>query len=106
MATTLDFITYVCEQLDGCGSIRNRKMFGEYMVYVNDKPLFTVCDNCVYVKMLPALGELLADAPRGCPYDGAKECYIVDADDRELLQKVVSIAEPIIPLPKNRAPKK
>ena len=44
MATTINFINYVCEQLKGVGVIRYRKMFGEYMVYVNDKPIIIVCD--------------------------------------------------------------
>ena len=38
MATTKDYIEYVCERLHGAGGLRYRKMFGEYMVYVNDKP--------------------------------------------------------------------
>ena len=36
MATTKDYIEYVCERLHGAGGLRYRKMFGEYMVYVND----------------------------------------------------------------------
>ena len=39
MSTSLDFIEYVCEQIAGVGPIRYRKMFGEYMVYVNNKPI-------------------------------------------------------------------
>ena len=39
MATTKDYIEYVCERLHGAGGLRYRKMFGEYMVYVNDKPV-------------------------------------------------------------------
>jgi len=35
MATKLDFIEYVCGQIDGIGAIRHKKMFGEYMVYAN-----------------------------------------------------------------------
>ena len=35
MATTPDFVEFVCEQISGAGDIRYRKMFGEYMVYVN-----------------------------------------------------------------------
>ena len=30
-------------------------MFGEYMVYVNDKPVLLVCGNTVYAKKLPQL---------------------------------------------------
>lgn len=50
MATTVDFIEFVCEQIHCNFSVRYKKMFGEYMVYVNDKPILLVCDNCVYVK--------------------------------------------------------
>lgn len=50
MATSVDFINYVCEQIVGVGDIRYRKMFGEYMVYVNYKPILLICDNTVYVK--------------------------------------------------------
>lgn len=32
MATTESYINYVCEELNGIGSIRYKKMFGEYMV--------------------------------------------------------------------------
>jgi len=53
MATTVDYIEFVCEQLAGVGAVRYHKMFGEYMVYVNDKPLLLVCDNTVFVKILP-----------------------------------------------------
>jgi len=45
MATTVDFIEYVCGQIDGVGAVRYKKMFGEYMAYVNDKPVLLVCDN-------------------------------------------------------------
>lgn len=49
MATTADFIEFVCEQIHGAGNIRHKKMFGEYMVYVNELPVLLVCDNTVYV---------------------------------------------------------
>ena len=78
MATTKDYIEYVCERLHGAGGLRYRKMFGEYMVYVNDKPVLLVCDNTVFVKIVPELAALMADAERGLPYEGAKEHYILD----------------------------
>lgn len=55
MATAPEFAAYVCEQAAGAGSIRSQKMFGEYLVYVDKKPLLLVCDNTVYVKILPSL---------------------------------------------------
>lgn len=32
MATTQDYIAYVCERLPECGDVRYRKMFGEYTI--------------------------------------------------------------------------
>ena len=55
MATSKEYIEFVCEQLDGIENVTYRKMFGEYMVYVNAKPLLIVCDNTVMVKKAPEL---------------------------------------------------
>jgi TfoX/Sxy family transcriptional regulator of competence genes len=89
MATTVDYIKYVCEQVRGTGAIRYKKMFGEYMVYVDDKPILLVCDDTVFVKIQPVLDALMADAERGYPYDGAKEHYVLDIDNAELVREVV-----------------
>lgn len=50
MATTPEYNEFVCERLEPFGAVRSRKMFGEYMVYLNDKPIISVCDNTVFVK--------------------------------------------------------
>ena len=52
---------FVLERLSGVDNVRCRKTFGEYMVYVEDKPIFTVCDNTVFVKKLPEAAELMKD---------------------------------------------
>ena len=100
MATTKDYIEYVCERLHGAGGLRYRKMFGEYMVYVNDKPVLLVC-----VKIVPELAALMADAERGLPYEGAKEHYILDIDDTDLARQVVAVLETVTPLPKPKKKK-
>ena len=102
MATDLSYIEYVVEQIEGTGNLRYRKMFGEYMIYVNDKPLLLVCDNTVYVKMLEQVKGLLSDADTGFPYQGAKEHYILNVDDKDLSKHVINVLEPIIPIPKKR----
>jgi TfoX/Sxy family transcriptional regulator of competence genes len=105
MATTVDFIEYVCEQIEGTGEVRHKKMFGEYMVYVNNKPILLVCDSMVYVKILPCLGELMTAAEKGFPYKGAKEHYILDVDDVELAAAVVTALEQVVPVPKPKKKK-
>jgi TfoX/Sxy family transcriptional regulator of competence genes len=102
MATTPDYVEYVAAQVADCGLVRYKKMFGEYMVYVNEKPILLVCDNSVFVKILPCLDGLMSDAERGFPYDGAKEHYILDIDNAELTRTVVAVLETVTSLPKLR----
>jgi TfoX/Sxy family transcriptional regulator of competence genes len=102
MPSSPEFVNYVCDPVNGCGDVRFRKMFGEYMVYVNDKPLLLVCDNTVFVKALPGLEALMKDAPLDAPYPGAKAHYVLDIDNVELALAVVEILEPLTPLPKPR----
>ena len=51
MATSKDYIEFVLEQVKDFGDVTARKMFGEYMVYANEKPVLLVCDNSVFVKI-------------------------------------------------------
>lgn len=106
MATSKEYIEFVCEQLDGIENVTYKKMFGEYMVYVNAKPILLVYDNTVMVKKVPELADLMKDAPDGVPYEGAKVHYILDIENRELVRDVIAVLEPITPLPKKRAKKK
>ncbi len=73
MATDKEFIEYVCEQIRGAGDVTYKKMFGEYMAYVNLKPVLLVCDNTVFVKQVDAIKEFMTDAETGIPYKGAKD---------------------------------
>ena len=106
MASSLDFVLFVCEQIKSDWNVRYRKMFGSYMVYINDKPILLVCDDTVYVKILPCLDAVMDSASKGYPYNGAKEHYILDIEDAELADKVISILEPITPIPKPKKKKK
>lgn len=100
MATDREFAEYAVEQLNGAGAVRSRKMFGEYMIYVNDKPMLLVCDNTVFVRKHECLGDLMKDADTGIPYKGAREHYVVDIDDAALCRKLVGLVEPLIEVPK------
>jgi len=105
MATTLDFVEFICDQIRGSGTVRYRKMFGEYMVYVNDKPILLVCDNTVYVKIHDSISELMAEADQGFPYQGAKIHYILDIDNADFSKEVITVLEPHIQVPKPKKKK-
>lgn len=52
VATSEDYIAFVCDLLRGIENITCRKMFGEYLAYASGKPVLLVCDNTVMVKKL------------------------------------------------------
>lgn len=101
MATDLNYVQFVCECLH-VESSTYKKMFGEYMVYIDGKPILLICDNTVFVKKYPELSDLLHDADCGYPYDGAKEHYILDVENQELTAKVVEILKCVAQLPRQR----
>ena len=105
MATTKNFIEFVCNQIDGVGVIRYKKMFGEYMVYVNEKPVLLVCDDTVYVKTHESIQNMMGDTDKGFPYEGAKEHYVLDIDNADSCKEIIKILEPNIQIPKPRKKK-
>ena len=51
MASSPDFVEYVCFQLRHAGEISFKKMFGEYGLYCDRKYFGLVCDNQLFVKV-------------------------------------------------------
>lgn len=105
MASTPDFIENILEQLSDIGDIRARKAFGDYLVYVDDKCVLTVCDNVIYIKKLECLSGLMQNAETGSPYAGAKEHYILDLDDLDFAKQIIRLATDATPLPKPKKKK-
>ena len=102
MACTSEFIEFVCDTLAPLGEVRACKMMGDYIIYVNGKCVITACDNIAYVKKLPCLSELMSDAETGCAYEGAKEGYILNFDDRQKALKAIEALWEALPFPKSK----
>ena len=102
MACTTDYIDFVCSQLNGVGTTRSKKMFGDWLIYIDEKPVILACDNICYVKKSPAIAELMTDADTGFPYDGAKEHYILDIEHRDKAIEIIETLLPAIPYPKKK----
>ena len=102
MACSTEFIESLCDMLAPLGEVRSRKMMGDYVVYVNGKCVITACDNIAYVKKLPCIAGLMADAETGCPYKGAKEAYILDLADTHKTLKAVETIWEVLPFPKSK----
>lgn len=102
MACTNEYIDFVCSQLKGLGVVRTRKMFGDWCIYVDEKPVIIACDNICYVKQHASVAALMAEAECGFPYDGAKEHYILDVEHAEHARAVVARLAEVLPYPKRK----
>ena len=104
MASSPEFVQYVCDQIAGAGAIRYRKMFGEYLVYVDEKPAVLVIGNTAYVKCLAALEGTRLDI--GHPFPDGPDYYVLDPDDRETCRELAARVAAVTPLPKKRRRRK
>lgn len=97
MASHLDYVEFVCEQLSGAGAVTYRRMFGEYGLYCDGKFFAAVCDDRLLVKITPAGQSLVPDCPCGIPYEGGALMFLPDVDDREALTELVRITCAALP---------
>lgn len=102
MASNIEYVEFVCSRLSDLGTVRYRKMFGDYLVYLNEKPIILVCDNIAYAKKHPSIAEMMKDAETGIPYEGAKEHYILDVEHEESMRTVIRTLEKVLPYSKKR----
>ena len=83
MASHQDFVDYVAEQLREAGTIRSRKMFGEYGLYCDNIFFAVICDDQLFIKITQAGDAAFPDLPKAPPYEGARDYFRVeDVDDR------------------------
>jgi TfoX/Sxy family transcriptional regulator of competence genes len=108
MASKQSTVDYLCEQITQAGSIRYRKMFGEYAIYCDEKVVALVCDDQLFLKPTQAGKELIEDLEEAPPYPGAKMYYLISPDlweDRDYLSKLISTTASELPLPKAKKKK-
>lgn len=92
MASHSDYVEYVVEQLRSAGSIRARKMFGEYGLYCDGTFFAVICDDQLFIK-ITSQGEMaFPDLPKAPPYEGAKDSFVVeDVDDPTMAVELTRI---------------
>lgn len=92
MASHSDCVEYVVEQLRGAGSVRARKMFGEYGLYCDGTFFAVICDDQLFIK-ITLQGEMaFPDLPKAPPYEGAKDSFVVeDVDDTTMAVELAHI---------------
>ena len=107
MASDIEFVDYVVDQIASAGRISYRKMFGEYTLYCDGKVIALVCDNQLYIKPTAAGRAMIGDPVEAPPYPGAKPYYLMrdGLDDREWISSLVRVTAQALPSPKPKKPK-
>jgi DNA transformation protein len=78
MATQKETVEFLLQRLVPSHRFSARPMFGEYAVYADGKVVALICDDLLYVKIVPASQALDSECERGEPYPGAKPHYVVE----------------------------
>ena len=81
MASHSDCAEYVVEQLRGAGSVRARKMFGEYGLYCDGTFFAVICDNQLFIKITPQGEAAFPGLPKASSHEGASDSFVVDDVD-------------------------
>lgn len=87
MSTTKEFRDYVLEELDLLDNIICRSMMGEYLLYCDGVLFGGIYDSRILVKIVDT--NLSYNMSREIPYKGAKEMFLVDTEDKELIREIV-----------------
>jgi len=91
MATRKETIEFILGKLRDRSRFSARAMFGEYALYADGKVVALVCNDLLYVKILPASQELARQCEQGEPYPGAKPHYLVEEDQLSTIANLPAI---------------
>ena len=103
MASSKEYLEYVLDQLSSLDDISYRAMMGEYIIYYQGKIVGGIYDDRFLVKPTKSALDLMPDASRELPYEGAKEMLLVeDIDDRDFLNELLNAIVYELPAPKKK----
>ena len=103
MASSREYLDFILEQLSGLENIAYRAMMGEFILYYRGKIVGGIYDDRFLVKPTKSAMEMMPDADREIPYEGAKEMLLVDnVDNREFLAELLTSMYDELPEPKKK----
>lgn len=105
MPTQQSTVDFLIDQLSSAGNIRSRKMFGEYVIYCNDKVVALVCDDNLFIKPTTGGRAFIKKVIEKPPYPSAKLYFWISSDhwdDDEWLGELVKITAKEVLVPKKK----
>ena len=107
MASDLNFVKFVADQIDASCEISYRKMFGEYALYSRNKVVALICDDQLFIKPTEAGKSFIGEVVESPPYPGAKLAFLIQdkIEDKEWLTQLITVTEEELPKPKPKRKK-
>ena len=103
MASSREYLDFILERLSKLDGITYRAMMGEYIIYCRGKIIGGIYDDRLLVKPVKSALDLMPDARRELPYEGAKEMLLVsEVDDKDFLRCLFEKIYDELPAPKKR----
>lgn len=90
MSTSKTTINFILEKLKS-PRFSTRAMFGEYALYADGKVVGLICDEILFVKILPASQDLENICEKDSPYPGAKPYYVITEEQLDTIQDLPEI---------------
>ncbi len=105
MATGKGTAAFILDQLGHPDRFTVRRMFGEFALYADGKPVAFICDDQLLVKIMAESAALNGKCERIPLFPGSKDYYLVPEDmvagDHTLPAMFLRMAE-VLPFPKAR----
>jgi DNA transformation protein len=98
MSTSKDTIEFILDKLKDRSVFSIRSMFGEFALYAKGKTVAFVCEDTLFVKILPASENLAKICEQGPAYPSSKPYYVIEEsqlDMPELPSILLAIADSI-----------
>lgn len=102
MASSIDYLNYLLEQLSELDDVTYRPMMGEYIICYHGKIIGGIYDNRFLVKETESASKMLPNASKEEPYPGGKEMLLVDVDDSRFLCDLFEAMYDELPTPKKK----
>lgn len=103
MSTQKETVEFIVEKLGDTERFATRAMFGEYALYADGKVVALICDDQLYVKIVPESIELEDICEKDAPYPGAKLHYLVEEVQ---LSQIDNLSDILFDIAKSLPPKK
>ena len=106
MASSKEFVQYVCDQMSAAAPVTYKSMFGEYGLFAEGKFFAIICDNQLFFKPTEA-GRAAFSLPECSPYEGAKPYLLLENPEKAgLVSHVARVTLDALPLHPKKAKKK